>query len=325
MPPQVPRVKGAAGPAGRLAAVSLLLLPLPRPASARPMEAGAPSLPIAVSADTARGRSGPTRGGEVRWFPGRTAFAPLLAAPGEVGLRGSFVYVDRGDRFYRGRNLEADVEIGHRIPVVRLQPEAPGRPELAIGFEVGVLSRFFMQVPQKDLIDSDFRVGAPFSARYGGWEGRLTLLHVSSHLGDDFIARFAPPLGEVTHDGIELLLARRVPGGLRLYAGGDLNFHVNPAVERVAGQAGLEWDPGWRSPRTGGSAAEPAVSPFGALDVQATPIAPGLAGTVAAGVTFRVAGRELRLDARGHWGPSPLGQLRTVRESFWGLGLRVRP
>lgn len=263
------------------------------------------------------------------WFTGSTAFAPLLAAPGEVDLRGSLVFADRDappEAGFQGTNLEAEVALGHRIGVLRFQREAAGRPEVTLGFEVGVFTRFALEQRQRDLIEADFRVGAPLALRRGAWEGRLTLLHVSSHLGDDFVRRFgdAVPGRQFTRDGFELVVARRLPEGVRAYAGGEWHFHVNPGVERLAALAGLEWDPGPERASDGGAGGVRAW-PFAAVAVRATDETTGAAVTGSAGAALRISGVTLRLEARGHTGPSPMGQLQFRDERFAGVGLRVEP
>lgn len=281
------------------------------------VRAAAGALAILLQAAAAAcGQPTPAGAAGSPWFPTAPAFAPLLAAPREVGLRGSFVAADRPEADFRGRNVEAEVAIGHGIPVLLAAAESDGGAEAVLGFEVGIFSRFFMASAEKDLINTDFRVGAPISVRHGGWEGRLTLLHVSSHLGDDFLQRFPRPPTQVTRDGVEVLVARRL-GPLRLYGGADLNFHVNPGVERVAGRGGVEWEPG----RHGGSPARP----YAALDLQVAEENRRLAGTAVAGVAFAPGEVGVRVEGRAHFGPSPLGQLRDRDESFLGVGLRVEP
>ena len=58
-------------------------------------------------------------------------------------------------------------------------------------------------------------------------EGRLTVVHVSSHQGDDYLRRFELTTTRTAQDGFELVLARRVHQGLRLYGGGYAHFHTD--------------------------------------------------------------------------------------------------
>lgn len=307
--------------------------PSPRPSAGAPaVLAVLPVLAAAVAAAPpapASAQAPAADGGSVAWFPDSTAFRPLLAAPREVDLRGSLVVADRraaDGADFEGSNLEAEVVLGHRIGVVRLQGESEGRPEVVLGFEVGVFNRFALETSEKDLIGVDYRVGLPLTLRTGPWSGRAVLLHVSSHLGDDFIARFGTPgpRRQVTRDGLELTLARRLPSGLRAYGGADLNFHVNPGVPRTAVRGGLEWDPA-PGRRAGPGDDGLQLWPFAAADLEATSETSGLAATGTAGLALRVRGMTLRLEARGHAGPSPLGQLAGRDEDFLGVGLRVDP
>lgn len=277
-----------------------------------------------------------------RWFPRGSPFPSLLADPREVGLRGSFILADRPgledlpvftpagpttvSRDYAGRNVEAAVAIGHRFGVVRFQRETAGRPAVQLGFEVGAFSRFFMETAQKDLIDVTYRVGFPLSLAYRGWEARADLLHESSHLGDDYLSRFGFPRApddQVSREGLELLVARRIARDFRAYAGGDANFHANREVERTDVRWGAEWEPLPAADRGLGSRL--VAWPYAAADFLLTEKNRRVAGTGVAGLGMRVQGVTVRLEARGHYGPSTMGQFRNVSETFWGLGLRVEP
>lgn len=295
-----------------------LLVPLLLPATAasQPAEPGTPAAAAGA-----------------RWFPDTTAFAPLLAAPHETGLSGAFLLADRPELEpvaegpdgaasddFRGTNVEAEVALGLRLPVVLLRQETAGGPAVVLEFETGVFTRFFMETSEKDLINADFRVGAPLSLGYRGWEARLELRHMSSHLGDDFVRRFEPTFTQVSQEGFELLFARRLGGAFRLYAGGDWNFNLSDeaVVERKLARWGLEFEPGARD---GGRW----FWPFAAADFRLSDLTDEVAGTAIAGAAFRVGTVGLRLEGRGHFGPSPMGQLRRFDETFWGLGLRILP
>ncbi|MDP2479845.1 MAG: DUF1207 domain-containing protein [Candidatus Palauibacterales bacterium] len=298
-------VRRAPGVAGSILALALLLAPS---GSLAQSAGGAP--------DSARG---------VRWFPRTSPFPSLLADPREVGLRGSFILADRPRLgAYSGRNIEAAVAVGHRFGVVRFQQATASRPAVQLGFEVGVFSRFYMQTSTRDLIDVTYRVGVPLSLGWSGWEGRLELLHESSHVGDDFLSRFGFPYGsfhEVSREGVELLVARRVASDLRVYVGGDANFHANASVERTDVRWGAEWDP---APGRGrGDGARLATWPYAGADFLLSEENRRVAGSGVAGMGLRVEGVTLRLEVRAHYGPSTMGYFRNTSETFAGLGLRV--
>ena len=252
-----------------------------------------------------------------RWFPREVVFAPLIAASREVQLRGSFVLANRStDDDFQGTNIEAEVVVGHAFPVFEIEG---GDDPVHLGFEFAVFSRFFMEEATRDLIQSGFRVGMPISFRRGVWEGRVSLRHISSHIGDDFLARFPRDVNEqVSKEGVEVLLGRRFFDGIRLYAGGEANFHTNRGMSKAAGRWGAEWDPR-PAPATQGDT----IWPFVAGDFELPSRSGRVGGTLTAGIGFRVSEREFRAEARAHFGPSAMAQFREANERFFGLGLRI--
>jgi hypothetical protein len=261
------------------------------------------------------------------WFPGSFVVAPLRAAPREVKFAGGFVFADRElDDSLDGTNLEAQVALGVRLPVVRFQDSAPGRPAIDLGFEVGVFTRFFMESSEKDQIGTDYRVGFPLDIAAGIWDFRLTALHVSSHFGDDYLDRNPREVKQISREGFELLVGIRPGLDTRIYVGGDLNLgrSVNYTdaypdgeitVERWAFRFGAEWDPSQWGARK--------IAPYAAANLQTTDFTERLASDVVAGAAFRVRTVRLLLGAEFHDGPSPMGQFRTVDETWWGAYLEV--
>lgn len=252
-----------------------------------------------------------------RWFPTEVVFAPLIAASREVQSRGSFVFANRStEEDFQGTNIEAEVVVGLAFPIYEIEG---GESPVHLGFEFAVFSRFFMEESTRDLIQSGFRVGMPISFRNGVWEGRISLRHISSHIGDDFLARFPREVGDqVSKEGVEVLIGRRFLDGVRLYAGGEANFHTNRGMSKAAGRWGAEWDP-QPAPASQGDA----IWPFLAADFELPSHSGRVGGTITGGIGFRVSGRGFRAEARAHFGPSAMAQFREANERFFGLGLRV--
>jgi hypothetical protein len=150
-----------------------------------------------------------------QWFPDVEPFKPLIATPREIQVRASFVAAERPETVgYGGQNIEAELAVGHRLELIRLDDRSVPNRAITLGIEMGIHSRFFMETAQKDLINSDFRVGLPISIRSGQWESRISLRHISSHLGDDYLVRFlatetAGGFGQTSKDGFEGILARK--------------------------------------------------------------------------------------------------------------------
>ncbi len=258
--------------------------------------------------------------GVSRWFPDVEPFKPLIAAPREVQVRGSFVYANRPDVGYDGGNIEAEVVVGHSLGLVRLDDGSSASRAITIGVEVGIFSRFFMETAQKDLINSDFRVGFPLAIRSGSWEYRITIRHFSAHLGDDYFVRFSDEIqGDFTQtskDGFEGLMARGLGVSGRVYVGGEYNFHTNEDMSRVGLRFGGEWDP--VEPGEGD-----AQWPFLAGDFEYVSFSEQSAATLVGGMGLRVNGRRLRLEARARFGFTPLGHFRETDETYFGLGFAL--
>ena len=264
--------------------------------------------------------------GTSRWLPGLRPFAPLLAAPRETRFRGSLVLSDRPDALdYPGRNIEAEVVIGHSLAILRMDGGAVEDRAVTLGYEFGIFSRFYMENRRKDLINVDYRVGLPLAIRHDEWQVRITVRHMSSHVGDDYLTRFPESviqkddeLHQRTRDGVEGLLARTFGGSGRIYAGGDFNFHINPRLSRAVLRTGLEWDPR-------GAGADDRVWPFIAANFEYPSFTGRSATTLVAEMGAMVNRRLLRVEARGHIGASPMGQTDEMEETFFGLGISLLP
>jgi hypothetical protein len=284
------------------------------------------SLPLRAQETPAPGDSSSSSGTE--WFPGDFAVAPLLAFPLEIRPGAALLWAERDiDDSIDGWNLEARVAIGLRLPVVRFQEEAPGRPAIDLGFEVGVWSRFFMESLEKEQIDTDWKIGVPLGLRYRIWDFRVTLQHVSSHLGDDYLNDNPQDVFQSSREGFELLLGVRPGFDARVYVGGDLNLgrsedFITPedprepiviftTVEAWAFRFGAEWDQTrWGSKR---------IAPFAAANFEINEFTDRIATLLKAGASFRVKTLRFYLDIEYHSGPSSMGQFRTVDETWVGL------
>ena len=289
-------------------------------------------LPMPLSAQEQTANDSVDAGLENNWFPGTFLVAPLRADPLEVRLGGGLFATERElDDSIDGSNLEAQVAVGVRVPVVRFQEEARGRPAIELGFEVGVFSRFFMESIEKEQINTDYRVGVPLGIQYGMWDFRLTLQHISSHFGDDYVDDNPQDVFQNSREGFELLVGVRPGFCGRVYVGGDLNlgrsedftgtglpgdpFIVFTTVEKWAFRFGAEWDPSQWGGKT--------IAPFAAANFEITEFTERFASHVVAGAAFRIKTVRLLVNAEFFDGPSPMGQFRTVDERWIGANLTV--
>lgn len=305
---------------GRVASLCLLALAvLPAVAHAQndsdsQSDAAAEEATAAGDTTEATGEDG---GRGSAWLPNRSVFWDLLAPPRANGMWASLIGFELEEGpFSGGRTTAAEVQLAYLLVVRRFQGEAESRPGLDLGVEFIITPRFNLDEPQKDLINTDFRIGIPFSLAYDRFQARFGYLHESSHLGDETILRFTlGTLEQSTRDALELTVTYQVAALGRVYAGGGWNWNHSASNEGVVGWAGLELDPGRINPTI-------VVWPYAAADFRVTDLTNRVAGSLVGGAAWRVAKRIVRLELRGHFGPSPMGQFRAVDEEYIGIALR---
>ena len=263
-------------------------------------------MPAATQAQETRG-----------WFPNFEPFERLIAAPREIQFRGAFILADREvEPGFEGRNIEAEVVLGQRFGIYRFDDNEGLDGAFSLHVEIGIFSRFFMEEKTRDLVNSDFRVGFPFEYRTGSWQLRAGYRHLSSHIGDDYVNRFPAFIEQTSKDGVEAMVAYRATDAFRVYGGADYNFHTNLRMSRSAIRGGAEFDAVVAGDGD-------AVWPFLAADMEYFSLSEKVGVTLTGGIGFRVRGRLMRVEGRGHFGPTFVAQFRETDESFFGLGIRA--
>ncbi|MBW2448364.1 MAG: DUF1207 domain-containing protein, partial [Deltaproteobacteria bacterium] len=196
---------------------------------------------------------------ESEWdfLPPGDLFAPLIADPRWPHFSASYQnYVRSGDEL---GNVAA-VSFGDVIPFLRRN--GPGETTWEIALHAGVFSIFDIDAESFDLINSDFMVGPALNVRHGRFSAMLRLFHQSSHLGDEFLLRRETDRINLSYEAVDAILSWDAKEWLRLYGGGGVLVHREPAdLDRVSFQAGAEF----QSPRTWASGL---LRPIFALDVQ---------------------------------------------------------
>ena len=118
------------------------------------------------------------------------------------------------------------------------------RPGGCNGFQLGIFggadAQFNLDAARRDLIATDFQVGAQLSARKGGLSVRLRVYHLSSHVGDEFLLhnpRIIPK--EFGYESFDALVS--LDGAAwRAYAGGGFIDFAFGDPDTAVAQAGFE-------------------------------------------------------------------------------------
>lgn len=260
--------------------------------------------------------------GEARGFvalPEGALFCPLVADP---KAEHSFVSYLGGD-FPSLTEVERDarvgsVGVGDDFPLARW-PGARPADGVQVGLAAAVFAQFDLHSASFDLINADYVVGLPITARKGGFTMRLRPYHQSSHLGDEFLLREDEVEREnLSFESLELILSQEL-GSLRVYGGGEYLFNREPeTLEDLLAHAGLEARVGSaRGPRgvlavdvksTEEQDWDPAVSVRGGLEL----------------ALWRDHGHPPRvfgLFAEYYRGPSPYGQFFRSEIEYYGIGV----
>lgn len=168
------------------------------------------------------------------FFLNAELFDPLLADPRWPRFSASHLW------FLGDEELErvGAANFGESFVFVRSPRKDSGQWEL--GFQAGVFSVFDLEASSADLVNSDFLVGLNATYHIGDFTAFLRIYHQSSHLGDEFLLRNRVDRVNLSFEVVDVLLSVEPLDWLRLYCGGGVIVHREPALERGILQAGSE-------------------------------------------------------------------------------------
>lgn len=174
-------------------------------------------------------------------LPTGELFCPLVGDPkAEV----SFLGIARGD-FPSITDRDARTDLGsvglaESFPLGRWGGRQAG-DGIQVGLSGAIFAQFDLGSASFDLINADYLVGLPVTARFGSFSLRLRPYHQSSHLGDEFLLREVDVQREnLSFESLELILSQET-AALRLYGGGEYLFRREPdALEPMVAHAGAE-------------------------------------------------------------------------------------
>ena len=162
-------------------------------------------------------------------------FDPLLADPRWPHFSASHLWF-LGDDDELERVGAAN--FGETFVFVRSPKEDWGRWEF--GFQAGVFSVFDLEASSADLVNSDFLVGLTFTHHIADLTVMARIYHQSSHLGDEFLLRNRVDRVNLSFEVLDLLASFEPTQWLRLYGGGGVIVHREPALDRGILQTGVE-------------------------------------------------------------------------------------
>lgn len=243
-------------------------------------------------------------------LPGGTLFRPLIADPRWPHFAASY------QRYRHDRQLAdvASVAFGESLTLYR---DRVAGAWWEVGVQAGVFAVFDLDADSKDLVNADYLVGVPLSARAGDWSAMLRLFHQSSHLGDEFLLRVRPQRVNLAYESVDLKLSREFGDAVRLYAGGGYLFDQEPSsLDPWSLQYGLELVSPWpaRSARW---------RPIAAVDLQhreENDWSVDLSARVGVQLDGVLASRNLQILLEYFRGRSPNGQFYTDKIEYFGLG-----
>ena len=255
---------------------------------------------------------------ETRFFPSREYIARVIAAPREVVTGAKLVINSDGPSEF-GNTLEGEVALGASLPLYLISGNSPD-DGLAVGVEGAVFGRFRLTTITRDLITTDWIFAAPFTWHLGKSWLQFRYHHTSSHLGDDYIARFDVPVGDYSRDVTDFTAFYQATQSFGLYGGGNWAFNVHPKDSgRYSLRAGVQ---------AGTNNSSRAFSPYCAADAQwkqDNNWEPRLNVQVGVRLPENGGRRSPRVAIEFLAGPSPQGQFRGEHVRHLTLGLYIDP
>lgn len=161
-------------------------------------------------------------------------FAPLLADPRWPRFSVAFQNYLQDDELQH----IGSATFGETFSFVRSPRHDWGQWE--VGFQAGVFSVFDLDASSSDLVNSDFLVGLTASHHLGDFTSILRFFHQSSHLGDEYLLRTQINRVNLSFEALDLLVSYERWQWLRLYGGGGVLVHREPALDRGMLEAGIE-------------------------------------------------------------------------------------
>ncbi len=250
--------------------------------------------------------------GELHFFEREAIFSLPLANPRSPELAFEYFPLVSPDQ-YQGN-------LGARIPWVTW--EWSGR-QVQFGIDGGSWTSIYRGRTNFPVTDADYLIGFPLMYRDGSFSAELSVVHISSHLGD------GDRLGRVpfvySREYFSLRLSQEIdlwPGEIRFYGGGGYIFNVSPPLDRPSIGGGIEV-----VVRGEGGPLLRIVSPYLAADVTWNDDTDSIDQSVQLG-TYLFRAPESHVEVRyawtGYWGSDRRGERLGRNLERYGMGLFFR-
>jgi len=170
-------------------------------------------------------------------LPNGLLYSSYLAGPKEPRIGTVWAENSGGDAAW-------DSTIGARIGLLRFGTDDPLIPQ---GWQLDVEAAAFPRLnldEDADLDSADFRFGVPLTWRRGPWQAKFAFYHLSSHAGDEFLAR-NPGYRRInfSRNAFVLGVGYFVTPDLRLYAEADYGFSTDGGSDAWWFQFGFDYAP----------------------------------------------------------------------------------
>ncbi len=162
------------------------------------------------------------------WFPQSTLiYQPMIADPRNPGNSAGYRWGDKviGDQV-------VEVSLGDFFPIYRWREVFAAKGDLQFDI-VGCAWSLFKMFPNNspdgewaELVNTDYLLALPFTYAFDRWSFRLQPYHISTHLGDEFLAkRPYYQRKNPSFEAVDFFTAYQITQGVRVYGGVGYIFH----------------------------------------------------------------------------------------------------
>jgi hypothetical protein len=252
---------------------------------------------------------------EATFLPVGDLFKPLIA-----DLKQPRFYVSYHRYHYSDGTVNiSSVGVGESFGLYRAIDPVDGAG-WQVSFGGGLLAQFNLDTSSKDLLNTDYFAGVPFSYRSGPLSYRAYLYHQSSHLGDEYLLHANPQRVEFSYEALSVTGSYE-HNEWRGYLGGEVIFRKEPHdLKTLTAQTGIEY---YGSAPLWGRGV-----PVGGLDLKSTEEHHwAVNASLSIGLEFRGDPpgdhRYIRIMLDGYMGFNPHGQFYTenMRINYYGAGV----